>query len=498
MSRATSNRLRLAAWILLILVLLPGQIFWIFSLRGGRILCSEPTLIWGQFVLGLATIGVMALLKTTPADALRLSARASMCIVIGGTILLQLVAIVLLAPALSDDLFRYRLDGRMWLAGESPYATTPERFLEDHPPDPLDRLVPYRDYRTIYPPMSEAVFTVLRAVDDAVKLPGAEPAKGFWRDAVVRPRTRWHTIPFRAGFALFAIAPVGVLIRILRDSGQSVWWAAVLGFSPLLTLEIGMGHQDAIGIFFLVMAISATRVHRFGPGALALAMACGVKPMAGLLLPFLWRACHEEQSYRAGRRILLIFCAVLVVVFAPLLYQHGWSGWRQTLGQFGRTWEANGVVYESMKAVFGAGDAGRQMERAKDAARLLALLAVLGTGLLLWQARASLAEAAYWLFLVLLLCAPVAYPWYLLWVVAMTPLLRGGQGWTGLVWAATAGMSYTVWRAAPGDWRAPPAWMVGQYVPVLAALVIEIVGIARNAGARRAEAPLDAARERAG
>src|SRR5205823_12926590 len=132
----------------------------------------------------------------------------------------------------------------------------------------------------------------------------------------------------------------------------------------------------------------------------------------------------------------------------------------------------------------------------KDAARLLAFLAVLGTGLLLWQARASLAEAAYWLFLVLLLFAPVAYPWYLIWVVAMVPLLRGAQGWTGLAWAATAGMSYTVWRTAPGAWRVPPGWMMGQYAPVLMVMLMEIVAIARSAGARRAEAPSDTARER--
>src|SRR5437879_1299908 len=106
MTRATSNRIRLAVWVLLFLILLPGQLFWIFSLRGGRILCSDATLIWGQAILGLATIGVMASLKSTPAGALRLSPRAGAGIVIGGTILLQFASICLLAPALSDDLFR--------------------------------------------------------------------------------------------------------------------------------------------------------------------------------------------------------------------------------------------------------------------------------------------------------------------------------------------------------------------------------------------------------
>lgn len=50
------------------------------------------------------------------------------------------------------------------------------------------------------------------------------------------------------------------------------------------------------------------------------------------------------------------------------------------------------------------------MERAKDTARLVSLLAVLATGLFLWQSRARLAEAGYWLFVVLLLGTPLAYP----------------------------------------------------------------------------------------
>jgi hypothetical protein len=96
-----------------------------------------------------------------------------------------------------------------------------------------------------------------------------------------------------------------------------------------------------------------------------------------------------------------------------------------------------------------------------------------------------LAEAGYWLFMVLLLCAPVVYPWYLIWILAFVPLLRGPQGFAGLVWAATAAMSYTLWRDATWIWSVHPAWLTAQYLPVLCVIAIEVARLARVVPMRR-------------
>jgi hypothetical protein len=478
-------KLRLAVWVALVGLLLPGQIVWLWLLRGPRLLGEEGVLIWGQALLGLATVALLWLLKTTPANAIRLPARWSALAVVGGAILLQTCAVMLLAPVLSDDLFRYRLDGRMWLSGTSPYATTPEEFLSRHRADKGDALVPYRDWHTVYPPVSQAVFAMVRWVDDALCGPPAVDetsanAAGDWRGRAIRPSVIRRTFAVRGAFALMVVAGVWVMTRVLVAAGESPWWAVILGWNPLVTLESGgMGHQDALGALLLIVMVLASRSRRPRTAAVALALACGVKPVAVLLLPFLWRQTHEEQSFRAGRRMLLVFCVSLMVVCMPLFIQHGWSGWRETIAHFGHRWEANGLYYESFKALFGRGDQGRQMERAKDAARLLAMLAVLAMGLFLWQSRARLAEAGYWLFMVLLLCAPVAYPWYLIWILAFVPLLRGPQGFAGLIWAATAAMSYTLWRDADWIWSVRPAWLIAEYLPVLAILAIEAMRLAR-------------------
>jgi hypothetical protein len=478
---------RLAAWVAVLIALLPGQLSWLWLLRGPLILAREPVLIWGQCTLGVTTLAMLWLLRTTPADAIRLARRTSVLLILGGTALLQAAAIALLAPALSDDLFRYRLDGRMWLHGVSPYATSPEEFLSAHGGDALDVRVPFKDVRTIYPPVSQGIFTLARAAESGSSPVAPSPAwrprtPDAWRSEIVTPPLRERTTVVRTTFALFAVAAVAVLVLTLARAGQSVWWAGLLGFNPLLTLEVGgMGHQDAVGLLLLVTTAACVAARRFGPAAVALALACGVKPYAGLLLPFLYRQAHEEDSFRAGRRTLAVFALTLIAAcLPPLLYQHGLSPWRKTVAQFGQSWEGNAYLYESFKQSFGAGDEGRQMVRAKDAARLLSALAVLGTGLLLWQTRARFPAAAYWLFLVLLLTAPVAYPWYLLWLLGVVPLLRGPHGAAALVWSATAAMAYTVWRGAATHWSVPQPWLVGQYLPVLAAVATEVVSLARR------------------
>src|SRR5689334_3009890 len=152
----TGAGLRLTAWVVLVLGLLPGQLIWVWALRGSGLLEREGVLMWGQVVLGLAAVGVFVLLKTTPGDAIRLPGRVSAWVVVGGTAVLQSAAVFWLAPVLSDDLFRYRMDGRMWLAGRSPYSMSPTEFLAVNPADPVDALVPYKEWRTIYPPASQA------------------------------------------------------------------------------------------------------------------------------------------------------------------------------------------------------------------------------------------------------------------------------------------------------------------------------------------------------
>ena len=74
------------------------------------------------------------------------------------------------------------------------------------------------------------------------------------------------------------------------------------------------------------------------------------------------------------------------------------------------------------------------------------------------------ASAGYVLVLTSFLVAPVAYPWYLVWALALVPLLEGTLGWAALVWSATAPVSYLVWQS--NGWRLSGAATCAEYLPV--------------------------------
>jgi hypothetical protein len=519
----TPPQRRLALWIVTAGSAFLGAIAWLILIRGERITSHDSMLIGGWVALVAILMLVWLLLKTTPVDAIRLSRRISVLIILGGTIALHALAITVIHPALSEDVVRYRFDGKTWLAGKSPYVMSPaqmenlssrdRRFEFDR----IDRMVPFPVLHTIYPPTSEALFAVEAWLERALHWSApAEPEwtgepHPQWREQLSHLRFVERALAFRITSAALSVACAIALLILLRDANRSPWWTILFAWNPLTILETaGMAHQDIAGVLLLLLMLIARNRRRFALAAVLLALAIGVKPIVILLLPFLlrdsalplrpgegggegaskFRYAPDKRSpltLTLSRRergpiiAILAFLVTIALLALPVLYHHGLSGMLLTARIYSQNWEANGSVYELLKIFFGGGDLGRSMVRAKEMSRLLSVTMVLLTGLALWQNRATLAEVGYWFFLILLICAPVAYPWYLLWVICFVPLLRGAQGVTGLVWSGSIALCYLLWRT--NDWIMPPAALLWEYVPVGLMLIVELGLLCRGARA---------------
>jgi hypothetical protein len=527
-------KLRLLLWIILIAVLLGGQFLWLFLLRGIHLFHRDAVLIGGQILLCAAVLGIAVLLRTAPADAIRLRRRPGEWMIILGVIFLQGSAIWLLLPGLSQDVLRYRADGRMWLSGKSPYAHAPIDWAQS---DAIDSLVPFPDVRTIYPGTAEASFALGAWIERSIgaaprEVPIAPPSaqSAPWRWYLAHAASPYGARVFRTMFALAMVLAVVVAFRLLRQMEASAWWAVLLGWNPLATLEIGgMGHADAVGLLMILLALLALARTRWMRAGGWLALATGVKPLALLLLPFALRAAKKGEPHRESEaprdsetsregeafwegeasaeprrdrqtrlggslalpdasmryspalaaRIACGFGVVaLIALILPFLYQHGYTGWRQTAATYSHAWEANGSLYNAITRGFGKGDDGRAMSRAKEMARLLAGAVVLGAGVIAWDAGASVATAGYVLTMAALLAAPVAYPWYALWPLCFVPFLDGRAGWSALIWSGTISISYLLWRSP--DWRLSPGALLVEYVPVYTTVAMEIAWAIRQ------------------
>ena len=177
------------------------------------------------------------------------------------------------------------------------------------------------------------------------------------------------------------------------------------------------------------------------------------------------------------RWLAVAFVAFLALVYSPMLYQQGYKGWFKTARIYANSWEANGSIYDLIKASADEND-GVSVQRAKDRARRWRASRSSSRCSSRGSAARTCATAGYWVFLVALLFSPVVYPWYLLWVLCFVPLLGGWQGMTALVWAATVGVSYLLWRTS--DWVLPTRWLLVEYVPVYAALAFELAWLVKR------------------
>ena len=349
------------------------------------------------------------------------------------------LAVIRVAPTLSDDLWRYLWDGRVLAHGLDPYAHAPadaavaslrDAVVHPHVNNP--------ELRTIYPPLAEAGFALV-----ALVAPGVTGMK-CW-------------------IVLHDLALVGVLLHWCARRGASTLPVIAYAWNPLVVLEYaGSGHHDPTGILWLVVAL-AWLESRPLLSAAAFAAAVLVKLVPLVALPFLF----VRWPWRARALALVLVAAGLGVFLARA------TGPASGLEAYSARWRNNELAFHYLAAMLG--DA-----RARGA---VAGLVVFVTGLLLWR-RTEVASATRTALRTLLLAGPVLHPWYLGWALAFEPL---APSWPWLVLSALALLNYGV-LAAPGEggsFHLALAWRWLEYGLPLALAVALTAGRRLRPGAAR-------------
>lgn len=471
-----SPRRRFWVWVVCVAGILLGMPLWFLLLRGRRILDSDAILFSGWIVLSVLILMFWWLLRTTPPDAIKLSSTRSQWIIVLGAIWLHAHAIVWLAPGLSDDALRYRSDGYMWATPLSPYRYAPdsEQLKLDIgmyiSRDDLDERVPYPNVATVYLPTSQLVFAAIRKAENVLigltKI--RHDAAIGWRNYLFELSFTQRLLIWRLSFGAMMLVATWLLVRCCLSMGRSAWWAVLIGWHPLTIVETsGMAHQDAIGVMLLSGAFGMLLCQRFPclVGVL-LALACGVKPLAMIPVAFYFIA-------KPDRRWIIPFVVTLLALSSFFFYQDGYIGFLQTLKTYTQKWEANGSFFHIIRTQCPPlWPLGELFIEPWEYARMIGAIIICSLAIgLIWK-RAHWTTSVYWLVLVSLLVAPVVYPWYLLWLLVIIPIISPRWGLTGLIFAATVTINYRLWHTP--DWVLPWSWLAMEYVPVYLALGVEI------------------------
>lgn len=387
-----------------------------FSRRG------EPS-----FTLPLAVAGIAYLLAiresfATPTFPKRV-------IVFGLALAASWHALFLLAPAgPDDDIHRYLWDGRLQRLGYNPYTAIPGDPAFDRLHTNETRTLNHPDLPSPYPPGAQLFFRAVTAIHESVFV-------------------------LKLAFVICNVGIVLILLDVLRSSGRAAHWVLAFAWNPLLATEVaGSGHIDIVGALLLLVSVAALWRRWRAVAAVAFGLAVAVKFLPIVLAPLYWR--------RIRMRDALLAASVFGLLYSPFLI--GWKIPTGSLGAYVQSFRFNDPVFAAFERVM-----------APQVAAVLAVLAGFLTAI--WMRRQSTVlspDAFAWPMAASLLCAPVVYPWYLLWLL---PFLRSTPTLPITIWTVSILPTYYVWRLRTlgRPWLVPDWIMLLEYgsVAITAAIV---------------------------
>jgi alpha-1,6-mannosyltransferase len=370
-----------------------------------------------SFIIPLAVAGIAYLLAIR--EFFR-TPRFPHRVIVIGVVLAALwhVPFLLTSPGSDDDIHRYVWDGRVQRLGYNPYIVVPSDPALGGLHTPETRTLNNPDVPSPYPAGAQLFFRAVTAIRESV-------------------------FALKVAFVVCDLAIVLVLLDILRSSGQGAHWVLAYAWNPLLAIEVaGSGHIDIVGALLLLVSFAALGRRWRAVAALAFGMAVAVKFLPIVLLPFYWK--------RVRMRDAALAVAVVGLLYVPFL-NHG----RIPIGSLGayvQSFRFNDPVFATLERV--------------AAPQLVVGLAVLvGFLTAIWQRSKGTAwssDAFAWPMAASLLCAPVVYPWYLLWLL---PFVRSASTVPIIIWTVSIIPTYYVWhlRTLGRPWLLPGWIMLLEY-----------------------------------
>jgi alpha-1,6-mannosyltransferase len=379
---------------------------------------GEPSFIIPLAVAGIAYLLAIRELFSTPKFPNR--------VIVVGLVLAALwhLPFLLMAPGSDDDVHRYVWDGHVQRLGYNPYIVVPS--------DPALGGLHTRDTRTLnnpdvpspYPAGAQLFFRAITAIHESI-------------------------FALKVAFVVCDLAIVLVLLDILRGSGRAAHWVLAYAWNPLLATDVaGSGHIDIVGVLLLLVSVAALVRRWRAAAALAFGLAVSVKLLPVVLLPLYWRRVRMRDAALAA--------VVVALLYVPF-FNHG----RIPIGSLGtyvQRFRFNDPVFLTLERVV--------------APQLAVGLAVLvGFLTAIWMRSKTPAwssDAFAWPMAASLLCAPVVYPWYLLWLL---PFVRSGSTVPIILWTVSIIPTFYVWhlRTLGRPWLVPGWIMLLEYGSVATA-----------------------------
>ena len=335
-----------------------------------------------------------------------------------------------------DDIHRYVWDGRLQRLGYNPYIVVPSDPAAKGLHTPETRNLNNPDLPSPYPAGAQLFFRAVTSIQES-------------------------TFALKVAFVVCELAIILVLLDLERRK-QGAHLVLAFAWNPLLAIEVaGSGHIDIVGALLLLVSAAALRRRWRATAAVGLGLAVAVKLLPVVLLPLYWKRVRIRDAVLAA--------AVVGLLYLPFL-NHG----RIPIGSLGtyvQTFRFNGPVFAAL-------------DRVVPPQWLAGLAVLIGLVTATWLRRAApewSLDVFAWPMAASLLCAPVVFPWYLLWLL---PFLVSASTVLIILWTVSIIPTYIQWhlRTLGHPWGSLPGWvMLLEYGCVaVAAAIIALRRISRS------------------
>ncbi len=317
-------------------------------------------------------------------------------------------------PGYDDDIHRYVWDGRAQRLGYNPYIVIPSDPALSGLHTPETRTLNNPDLPSPYPAGAELFFRGVTAIQES-------------------------TFALKVAFVVCDFAIIFVLLDVFRRNQQGAHLVLAYAWNPLLAVEVaGSGHVDIVGALLLLVSFAALERRWRATAAVGFGLAVAVKLLPIVLLPLYWKRVRIRDAALAA--------AIVVLLYLPFL-SHGRIP-VGSLGTYVQSFRFNDPVFAAL-------------ERGAAPQLVVGFTVLVGFVTAIWFRRSSDAgssDAFAWPMAASLLCAPVVYPWYLLWLL---PFLRSASTLPIIIWTVSIIPTYYVWhlRTLGRPWVLP-GWVV--------------------------------------
>ncbi len=406
-------------------------------------------------------------------------------------------------PTLSDDIYRYCLDGIMLINGHNPYSYTPIKllgigqssdFIKNIYPE-ISKLLPlvnHPEFTTIYPPAAQILFAVGAVLGTA----------GIFIGKTVGISLDMTFIVISIKFTLIIMDTLSCLliILILRKMKLPAFYGIIYAWHPLPILEIASsGHIDGAAIFFLLMAIylpiNFRTTKEYSWNGLMLEKISLVRDfklsiiiLSGIFIglsiitkfiPIIFFPCWLFLIKSVRKKIMAAISTITVSIFLIITFGSDIINSFMTLGSYLQHWEFSGFFFRFIRDFM----QDYPIDSGKAARIMIAMIFIFINFLIYYHqlfkrndCRAIL-NSFFMVALIWTILTPTLYPWYALYLVALLPFaLNSKFNITGITLSWSVFLSYKVLilYKLTGEWVEDAAIPFMIMAAPLTALILQI------------------------